>query len=172
MQQCYTVEPRNNETTGESQKNRFCKNFVTARMKPKWHDNCPQTENLFLKVGYITLQALHCRNFTAQLSHYKKQFIASCQATGAPQNDRIMSNASKTFRGFTRLCTFFSFSPWHSAPSISEHTEQSPASSADELCQTVASRSNAVHKTKWAPLCWRPERRAAVILFCFAHVWH
>lgn len=71
-----TVEPRNNESAGESQNVRFCGNF-SMRMERKWQKNQLQTENLSPEVGYTTSQALPCRNFTLQLSHYKKCFIAT-----------------------------------------------------------------------------------------------
>lgn len=89
--------------TGIAKKFASARISITARMKH---------ECLFLKVGYITLPALPCSNFTAELSHCKKLFI---------KNDRIVSDASKTTCGISFSARF---SAWALAPFMPAHTSE------------------------------------------------
>lgn len=92
-------------------------------MKHKRQKNRPQAENLFPEVGYITLRALPCRNFTAQLSHYtltawSGYLLVVVRAYGIVSIGQTL----KTSRGFA--VSVQRFSPWPSALSTSEHASE------------------------------------------------
>lgn len=141
-----TVDPRNNETAGEIQKIRICENFVIVRMQIHIKKTTCSLNIYFQKSVMLLFQP--CSSLTAQLSNYKKCFIASHRAH--LRTTKSCQTRTKNPAGSPSLCIFI-LGP---ASEFHQACKRIPASSIDELCQTVAPHySIAVHKTKGAPLC-------------------